>query len=94
MIVVNVAAALFAMLPAAAVVQEQEQAQAQMQSEKPSSAEKKRCKMIVPTGSIMAKRFCLTDKEWREFDEIGGKGADAFLSRRGTGTCDIKCPTS
>ena len=63
-------------------------------AEKPADADRKVCKMIVPTGTIMAKRFCLTKKEWAELHATTGKDADAFLSNRRAGTCDIKCPAN
>ena len=49
------------------------------------------CQRIVPTGSIMAKKFCLTAAEWKQFTAQTNAGAEQFLARRGTGTCDIKC---
>jgi hypothetical protein len=52
---------------------------------------KKICQRIVPTGSIMPKKFCLTAAEWKEFTARTNAGAEQFLARRGTGTCDIKC---
>jgi len=45
------------------------------------------CKMIVPTGTILAKRFCLTKKEWAEFNELNQENADGYLSKRGAGMC-------
>ena len=43
--------------------------------------EKKLCKMITPTGSIMAKRFCLTKTEWRQFDEVNARTTDIVTGR-------------
>lgn len=48
---------------------------------------KKICKMIVPTGTILAKRFCLTQAEWNEFNELNQESADRFLVKRGAGMC-------
>lgn len=49
------------------------------------------CKRIVPTGSIMAKRFCLTKREWQELDDTTGDKAGNFLGRKNTGTCRPTC---
>ncbi len=43
--------------------------------------EKKICKAITPTGTIMAKRFCLTKSEWRQFDEINERTVDIVTGR-------------
>lgn len=43
--------------------------------------EKKICKSITPTGSIMGKRFCLTKSEWRKFDEINERTVDIVTGR-------------
>lgn len=53
--------------------------------------EKRICKRIVPTGSIMATRFCLTPSQWRNFNESNQEGALSALRRRGTGMCDTVC---
>jgi hypothetical protein len=45
-------------------------------------AEKKICHNIVPTGTIVAKRFCLTKTEWRQFHDINEKSAAIALERR------------
>ena len=50
------------------------------------------CQKIVPIGSIMAKKFCMTKEEWKSFGDITRANADALLEKRGAGTCDIKCP--
>jgi hypothetical protein len=55
----------------------------------PVDASKKICRMIVPTGSIMAKRICLTKPEWNEMTDLTQESADTFMRRRqGTGMCD------
>jgi hypothetical protein len=47
--------------------------------------EMKVCRSIVPTGSIMAKRYCLTRAEWAKFNDINDQGsAEAFRNRRST----------
>ena len=43
--------------------------------------EKKICRMLTPTGSIMGKRFCLTKSEWRQFDEINQRAVDTVNGR-------------
>jgi predicted transglutaminase-like cysteine proteinase len=45
-------------------------------------AEKKICRQIVPTGTIMAKRFCLTKSEWAKLSDINGRHAQMALDRR------------
>jgi hypothetical protein len=48
--------------------------------------DRKICKNIVPTGSIMPKRFCLTKAEWKKLDEIHDQGsAEAFRNKRSIG---------
>ena len=49
------------------------------------------CQRIVPTGSIMAKKFCMTAPEWKEFKSRTNAGAERFLDRRQSGMCDYKC---
>ena len=44
--------------------------------------EKKICRGIVPTGSMMAKRFCLTKTEWEEFNRLNEEDQDKALSKR------------
>jgi len=56
--------------------------------------DKKICRMIVPTGSIMGKRFCLTKQEWKEMNTRTGEDAATTLARSGAGKCDGKCSTS
>ena len=46
------------------------------------------CKRVVPTGSILPIKICLTNPEWKEFTARTNAGAEQFLSRRGTGMCD------
>ena len=47
----------------------------------PPAPEKKICKTIVPTGSMMGKRFCLTKAEWRQFDEINERATDIMTGQ-------------
>ncbi|MBC9033641.1 hypothetical protein IAG41_14685 [Sphingomonas sp. JC676] len=44
--------------------------------------EKKICRGIIPTGSMMAKRFCLTKTEWAEFNRLNDEDQDKALSKR------------
>ena len=44
--------------------------------------EKKICRGIVPTGSMMAKRFCLTKSEWEEFNRLNEEDQDKALAKR------------
>ncbi|MHA6719763.1 hypothetical protein ACX40Y_09975 [Sphingomonas sp. RS6] len=45
-------------------------------------AEKKICRRIVPTGSMLPRRFCLTKTEWTTFNRRNNEDADAALSKR------------
>lgn len=48
--------------------------------------EKKICRSVVPTGSIMAKRYCLTKAEWARINELNDNGsADYFRNKRSIG---------
>lgn len=40
--------------------------------------EKKTCRAMVPTGTLMATRVCNTAAAWREFDGITAEGANQF----------------
>jgi hypothetical protein len=44
--------------------------------------DKKVCRTITPTGSIMGKRFCLTKAEWKKLNEINGANAETGLDGR------------
>ncbi|MGN6820730.1 MAG: hypothetical protein ACTHJR_18900 [Sphingomonas sp.] len=44
--------------------------------------EKKICRTITPTGSIMGKRFCLTKAEWKKLNDINADNAETGLSAR------------
>ncbi|MFA6116007.1 MAG: hypothetical protein WC729_18575 [Sphingomonas sp.] len=57
----------------------------------PVDTSRKICRMIVPTGTIMARRFCLTKLEWDELNNRTEASASAALARRGTGTCNVSC---
>ena len=46
------------------------------------------CKRVVPTGTILPIKICLTNPEWKEFTARTNAGAEQFLARRGTGMCD------
>ena len=47
-----------------------------------SSPDKKVCKTITPTGSIMGKRICLTKAEWQQFSDIAERNAEQGLNGR------------
>jgi hypothetical protein len=72
-------AAVWAMLVAGAPLA-QEAPQAPAQPAKP----KRVCRSIVPVGSIMPKRFCLTKNEWSRLDDDIAKHTDAKLDARKT----------
>lgn len=58
--------------PAESAAGGQSQAQAQVD-------EKKVCKRVIPTGSRIARRYCLTRSQWETMREEGQKAArDAF----------------
>ncbi len=40
--------------------------------------EKKTCRQLMPTGSIMSTRVCNTAVEWAKFDANGEAGAEDF----------------
>ena len=40
--------------------------------------EKKTCRQLMPTGSIMSTRVCNTAVDWAKFDAINSDGADDF----------------
>lgn len=44
--------------------------------------EKKICRTITPTGSIMGKRFCLTKSEWKRLNDINAANAETGLDGR------------
>lgn len=52
---------------------------------------KRVCRSIVPTGSMLAKRFCLTRDQWGAFNDINEQDTNNAMNKRGTGTCDIVC---
>lgn len=47
-----------------------------------SAPEKKICKTITPTGTIMGKRFCLTKAEWQQLNDINDRNVDQGLNGR------------
>lgn len=47
----------------------------------PVAPEKKICRTLVPTGSMMPKRICLTKAEWQEFGDENEKAVNAMLHR-------------
>ena len=44
--------------------------------------EKKICRSIVPTGTIVAKRFCLSKDQWAKLADENGKHAQMREDRR------------
>ena len=84
------AAAAALMLSAAASAREPSQGAAAPAASTPEKA-KKVCRRIVPTGSIMAKKFCLTADEWKEFEARNADDVDTMFSRRTAGMCDYDC---
>lgn len=44
--------------------------------------EKKLCRSVVPTGTIMAKRICLTKSEWTEFNSRNERHNDMFRDNK------------
>ncbi|NIJ20197.1 hypothetical protein FHS95_001889 [Sphingomonas naasensis] len=47
--------------------------------------EKKICRALTPTGSIMAKRKCMTKAEWARFNAENQKQAENFRDRQSNG---------
>jgi hypothetical protein len=58
----------------------------------PPAKEARICRAIVPTASVLAKRFCLTKTDGRRFNDTAQQNADDMLRHRATGMCDINCP--
>jgi hypothetical protein len=44
--------------------------------------EKKLCRSVVPTGTIMSKRICLTKSEWAEFNARNDRHNDMFRDNK------------
>jgi len=44
--------------------------------------DKKICRTITPTGSIMGKRFCLTKAEWKKLNDINAENTETGLAGR------------
>jgi hypothetical protein len=53
-------------------------AQDKAKTQSAQSAEKKTCRYLMPTGSIMATRVCNTAAAWKKFDDYTADGADQF----------------
>ena len=49
--------------------------------------EKKVCRNVVPTGSIMPKRYCLTRSEWARINEINDKKSAERFRNKGSIGC-------
>ncbi len=54
------------------------QAQETANAEKAPVKQKKTCRQLMPTGSIMSTRVCNTAVEWQKFDASGDAGANDF----------------
>jgi hypothetical protein len=63
---------VWAVLPAATVAQDAPKAKAA------PPTEKKTCRSLMPTGSIMGTRVCNTAAAWQRFDAYTAEGADQF----------------
>lgn len=48
----------------------------------PPAKEKKICRSVVPTGTIMSKRICLTKTEWARFNDQNERHADMLKDSR------------
>jgi len=48
-------------------------------------AEKKVCRSVTPTGSVMAKRICLSRDEWKEFHRAYERQNSAFREGQARG---------
>lgn len=49
------------------------------------AAEKKVCRSVTPTGSVMAKRICLSRDEWKEFNRAYERQNSAFREGQARG---------
>ena len=58
---------------------------------KDMSAEKKVCRREIPTGSIMPKRFCKTQKEW---DDLSASGQDTMKQVKERSSSTMGIPAS
>jgi len=47
--------------------------------------EKKICRSVIPTGTIMGKRMCLTKAEWAEFHTRNERHNDMFRDNKNKG---------
>lgn len=47
--------------------------------------EKKVCRSVIPTGTIMGKRMCLTKAEWAEFHTRNERHNDMFRDNKNKG---------
>lgn len=50
-----------------------------------AAKEKKICRSVTPTGSIMGKRMCLTKSEWAEFHARNERHNDMFRDNKNKG---------
>ena len=58
---------------------------------KDMSAEKKVCRREIPTGSIMPKRFCKTQKEW---DAMSASGQDTLKQVKDQSSATMGIPAN
>lgn len=82
MILVRTCAAVAAICLASTTAVAQEAAQPQAPA---PAKEKKVCRPVTPTGSIMSKRMCLTKAEWAKVNEQYEKQNETFRDRQGRG---------
>jgi hypothetical protein len=75
-----VVAAAICLVPSALAAQDVPAAQ-----EPAPAKEKKVCRSVVPTGTIMAKRICLTKSEWTEFHSRNERHNDMFRDNKNKG---------
>ncbi|MEG3165117.1 hypothetical protein U1701_10970 [Sphingomonas sp. PB2P19] len=66
------------MVAASALLCASAAAQEASKAEVPPAKEKKTCRSLMPTGSIMATRVCNTKDAWKRFDDYTAEGADQF----------------
>ncbi|MCX8478044.1 MAG: hypothetical protein MT490_19820 [Sphingomonas sp.] len=80
---VRTCAALAAICLVSSAAAAQDAAQPQAATE--PAKEKKICRAMTPTGSIMAKRKCMTKAEWAKFNAENERQAENFRDRRNQG---------
>ena len=84
-------AAMLANTPPAAAAPAGAQPAVAAAPSKDMSAEKKVCRREIPTGSIMPKRFCKTQKEW---DDLSASGQDTMKQVKERSSSTMGIPAS